>query len=350
MNFPVSPAYTHAYAQNLHRVTDVMSTDPMLKADADMRYVLGVLGKLEGRPIERCTPAAARRQPTLTDAASRILAEIGREPVPTEGVTAEELSFEGPEMPVGGQLYRPAGLAEDGAAPMILYLHAGGWVLDDRTRTEITARTLAQRTGAIVLAADYRLAPEHRFPAAHDDSYAAWLWLTENARALGGDPRRIAIVGEGVGGTMAVYVALQARAERQARPVHLALVSPLASNDFTRLSCIEAIRARPLNTQMLRWSFRHAFATKADGADPRVNLVARDDLGGLPPTTLILAEIDPLLSDGETLGAGLEEAGVPLDMTVYQGVSHDFLALGRIVNKAMFAFSQITSNLAAAFD
>jgi acetyl esterase/lipase len=314
-----------------------------------MRYVLEVLGGLEGKPIERCTPSAARQQPTLTDAASRILAEIGREPVPADGILAEELTFEGPDMPVGGQLYRPADLPEDGSAPMILYLHGGGWVLDDRTRTEITARALVRRTGAIVLAANYRLAPEHKFPAAHDDCYAAWLWLTENARAFGGDPRRIAIVGEGVGGTMAVYVALQARAERQPRPVHLALVSPLASNDFTRQSCIEGIRARPLNTQMLRWSFRHAFATKADGADPRVNLVARDDLGRLPPTTLILAEIDPLLSDGEALGLALHDAGVPLDATVYEGVSHDFLALGRIVNKAMFALSQITSNLVAAF-
>jgi acetyl esterase/lipase len=148
---------------------------------------------------------------------------------------------------------------------------------------------------------------------------------------------------------MALNVALQARSEAMRAPVHCVLVSPIAGSDVTQPSHIENARARPLGTPLLKWYFRHAFANRADAADPRIALAERDDLGGLGAVTLILADIDPLRSGGEALALRLHEAGVSVDAKVYEGVSHGFFSLGSVVNKARFAQAQALSNLNAAF-
>ena len=208
-----------------------------------------------------------------------------------------------------------------------------------------TQPRLARQTGAVVVAPAYRLAPEHKFPAAHEDAYAAWLWMIENAETLGGDAARAAVFGEDAGANMALNIALQARDEAMQAPVHSVLVTPIAGTDVTRPSHIENARARPLGTALLQWYFRHAFANKADAADPRIGLAQREDFAGINPVTLILADIDPVRSEGEALALKLNEADVWVDAKVYEGVSHDFFALGRVVNKARFAQAQALTNL-----
>jgi acetyl esterase/lipase len=173
--------------------------------------------------------------------------------------------------------------------------------------------------------------------------------MIEHAETLGGDGTRAAVAGEGVGGNMAVNIAIQSRDELTTQPMHQVLISPLAGKDSTLPSYSEATRARPLNPAMLRWFKRQAFQTKADAADKRINLVARKDLAGLPPATIILAEIDPLRSEGEALAQALYQAGVWVDATTYHGVTHEFFGLGQIVNKAIFAQSQVANNLIEAF-
>jgi acetyl esterase/lipase len=239
---------------------------------------------------------------------------------------------------------------EDGAdkRPMILYLHGGGWVTAGADRDETVPKLLARHTGTVVVAPAYRLAPEHRFPAAHDDAYAAWLWMIETADDLGGDASRAAVFGEDAGANMALNVALQARAEAMLAPVHSVLVSPIAGTDMARRSHVENARARPLGTPLLQWYFRHAFAHKADAADPRIALAERDDLAGINPVTLILADLDPLRSDGEALALKLSQADVWVDAKIYEGVSHGFFSLGSVVNKARFAQAQALANLKQA--
>jgi acetyl esterase/lipase len=200
----------------------------------------------------------------------------------------------------------------------------------------------------VVVAPAYRLAPEHKFPAAHDDAYAAWLWMIETADELGGDAGRAAVFGEDAGANMALNVALQARAEAMLAPVHSVLVSPIAGTDMARRSHVENARARPLGTPLLQWYFKHAFANRADAADPRIALADRDDLNGISPVTLILADIDPLRSEGEALALKLSEADVWVDAKVYEGVSHGFFSLGSVVNKARFAQAQALTNLKQA--
>lgn len=320
---------------------------PLARADADMRHVLDVLASLDGRPVEKCIPVQARQQPGLADAVERILGDQGRaDGDPT--VAIEMCTIATADGPLDLRLYRSLATDPTELVPALLYLH-GGWVVGGLDAYAASARMLARRTGALVVAPLYRQAPEHRFPAGHEDAYAAWLWLVEEAEALGVDRGRMAVSGEGIGANMALNVALAARDEAMARPIHSALICPLAGNDLTLPSYAENAGALPLNTAKVRWLVRHAFASRADTEDPRIDLVNRTDLGGIGPVTLILAEIDPLRSEGQLLAEALAAQGVAVEATTYDGVTHDFFGLGVMVNKAMFAQSQVAGALAEAF-
>jgi acetyl esterase/lipase len=318
--------------------------DPMLAADADLRHVLDRLAGLGGKPLEAVTPKQARRQPGLSEALAEVLKPAGRTLEPETDVTSSDAEMETPDGKLKLRVHRTGQDGESGR-PLVLYLHGGGWVTAGNDRDETVPRLIARQTGAVVVAPAYRLAPEHKFPAAHEDAYAAWLWMIENAEALGGDAARAAVFGEDAGANMALNIALQARDEAMQAPVHSVLVTPIAGTDVTRPSHIENARARPLGTALLQWYFRHAFANKADAADPRIGLAQREDFAGINPVTLILADIDPVRSEGEALALKLNEADVWVDAKVYEGVSHDFFALGRVVNKARFAQAQALTNL-----
>ncbi|HHY48517.1 MAG TPA: alpha/beta hydrolase, partial [Alphaproteobacteria bacterium] len=168
------------------------------------------------------------------------------------------------------------------------------------------------------------------FPAAHADALAAWQWMLDNAGNLGGDPGRAAIVGEDAGGNLAVEIAVRAKAGPGPRPVHLVLVSPMASADLARPSHAENLDSRPLSTRGLRWLQAQFVKQPSDLGDPRLELVGRGDLGGLPPTTIVLAAIDPLRSEGEALADTLRRSGVWVDATVYDGVTAQFFGLARV--------------------
>lgn len=322
-----------------------ISASPLARADADMRYVLEALRSLDGRPTEVCVPAQSRQQPGLDAALRKLLSDQHRA---EDDVATSEHSIETADGPLALRVYRGLQLDPTETAPVILYLH-GGWVRASLDNYDATPRLLARKTGAVVVAPHYRRAPEHRFPAAHVDAYAAWLWLTEAAETLGVDLDRAAVVGESMGGNLALNVALQARDEAMLGPVHTVLLYPLAGSDLTLPSYAEHARSGPLNAATVRWMVRHAFANRADAEDKRINLMARTDLGGIAPVTLILAELDPLRSEGEMLAGALNAQGVMVDATTYDGVTHDFFGLGLLVNKAMFAQSQVVNNLKEAF-
>lgn len=326
--------------------------EPMGRADADMVYLLDVMRRLGSRPIEHCGATEARQQPSLADATASLLLVQGRSGGDDGTVGTEDIAIPGPDGDIPARLYRAAESEGDKSylgRPVILYIHGGGWVVGDLDAADAVPRALAERTGALVLSTHYRLAPEHKFPAAHDDIFAVWSWLAQKARGLGGDPRNIALVGEEVGANMAMNIALATR-NGAVRPVHQVLVHPLAGTDMGRPSYVANMRSRPLNTFTMRWFVRHALANRDDATDPRINLLGRDDFAGLPPTTMILAEIDPLRSEGEDLGAALQAAGVDIQVTTYAGVTHGFFGLGRFVNKAMFAQTEVANRLLAAFE
>lgn len=342
-----SPASSAQEPSSIGRLAELIHGRPMDRLDADMKHVLDVLADLGARPLELTSPAAARRQPKFADAIAAILARQGRAPG-DDGVATEAVSVAGAEGELAARLYRPQGLLSR-LNPVILYFHGGGFVTGDLDSHDSSARALARRTGAIVLATTYRLAPEHKFPAAHDDAYAVWRWLVGTARGLGGDPRRMAVAGEDAGANLAMHVALRARDEHLAQPVAQLLIHPIAGSDMARPSYGETLRARPVGLAGMQWRMRHALAEAEQISDPWLDLAGRTDLAGVAPATIVLAEIDPLRSEGEALAEALEAAGVATTCSVHDGVTQGFFGLGLVVTKALFAQSDAAEALSRAF-
>ncbi|RYY09371.1 MAG: alpha/beta hydrolase, partial [Chitinophagaceae bacterium] len=194
----------------------------------------------------------------------------------------------------------------------------------------------------------YRQAPEHKFPTAHNDAFAAYEWTLNNAASIKGNPKKIAIVGESAGGNMACNVSIMARDKKIMLPLHQVLVYPVANNDMNAESYIKYAAAKPLNKPMMEWFSKHYLPNMAAAADPRISLV-KANLKGLPSTTLIGAEIDPLQSDGKLLSEKLKDAGVNVDYKLYNGVTHEFYGMATVVPDAKDAQKLAADNLKKAF-
>ena len=332
---------------SIGRLAELIAGDPMAALDADMRAVVDMLGQLGARPLEQLTPDAARRQPKMPDAIAALMARAGTIAA-DDGVASEDLMIDGGAGQIAGRLYRPRDLLSR-LNPMVLYCHGGGFVTGNLDTHDAAARGLARRTGAIVLSVDYRLAPEHALPAAHDDAWAAWNWLGNQAHRLGGDPRRAAVAGEDAGANLAMHVALRARDGHSHRPVHQLLIHPIAGTDLTTPSYGETLRARPVGLAAMRWRLRHLIPDGIPDPGNPLQLVGRADLAGLAPVTMVLARIDPLRSEGEALASALSAAGVAVTMLRYDGVTQGFFGMGRIVTKALFAQADVANGLSMAF-
>lgn len=311
--------------------------------DSDMRQVLDAWAGLAGKPIADVHVPEARAMPTLEVAQRRLVGDA-----PAGGIEVTTLGIPGPLNEIRLRIYRPEGTT--GTRPLIVYFHGGLFVMGDIATAVATPRELVRRTGATVIACNYRLAPESRFPAAHEDAWAVWNWAVENVGELGGEARRIAVVGEDAGGNLALNVALRARDTSYQVPLHCGLVSPMAAMLFDLPSHREAASGTYVDTPALQWASRKLFRDKEQMRDARMNLAGRSDLAGLPPVTVILARHDPLRSEGEALADALRRSGVWVDATVYEGVTHGFFSLHRMVNKALFAQAQLGVNLSAAFE
>ncbi|MDQ3038799.1 MAG: alpha/beta hydrolase [Pseudomonadota bacterium] len=185
------------------------------KADAQMQAVLDQVTQLGGKPIETLTPAEARQQPTSADAVMALLKAQGKPTAPEAVGTVTNSTFPGPGGAVPIRIYMPASAAPanagKGPLPVVLYIHGGGWVIANLDPYDASPCAIANAANAIVVSTHYRKGPAHMFPAAHDDTLAAYQWVLKNAGKLSGDPKRIAVVGESAGGNMAANIALAAR-------------------------------------------------------------------------------------------------------------------------------------------
>lgn len=309
---------------------DAEADSTMARADRDMRHVLRHLQALGPRPLETLTPEEARMQPTPADAVKALLRRHGETPAPLPVARVVERMIPGPGGDIPVRVYVPHG---EGPFPVIVYTHGGGWVIATNDTYDASARGLCDAVGAIVVAVEYRKAPEHRFPAAHQDAFAAYHWVLQNAAELGGDPLRVAVAGESAGGNLAVSIALLARDQGIQPPAHVLAVYPIADGRTDSPSYWENADARPLNRPMMEWFFSHYLRSPADAEHALISLV-RADLRGLPPTTIITAEIDPLRSDGERLAEALEAAGVDVAYHTYDGVTHEFFGMAVVVKDA----------------
>lgn len=331
--------------ERVTRIIGAVAGDPIARAELDMARVLDELKALGAEPIEDLTPAEARRQPTPADAVSSLMAKYGV-PASFADMRTQDVTYDGAEGPLPARIYRPDG---QGPQPIVAYYPGGGWVHSELDDYDASARAIAGRTGAVTVAFDTRKAPESKFPAAHDDAVAGYRWLLGQAEALGGSPDMIAVVGESAGGNLAINVAIAARDREMPPPVHLALIYPLAGVDMTRPSFHINQFARPLNKAIVGWILGHALLGPDQREDPRLDLNGRADLSGLPPTTLLTAEIDPLRSEGLELGEKLRASGVTVNGVDFEGVSHGFFGMGDIVRHARSAQELVARDLCAAF-
>ena len=319
------------------------------RTNPDMSRVISTLSALGAKPIESLSVEQARLQPSFADAYRRVLQEERGMASPGLTVQTQDITIPGPAGPIPARLYRPA-QTRSGAQPLVVYWHGGGWVIAGLDTYDASARALAAKTGAIILSAHYRQAPEHKFPAAHEDAFAAYRWAVQNAGRLGANPRRIALAGESAGGNLAIDTAIATRDAGLPQPVHMALIYPVAGTDTNTPSYRENTATVPLSRAGLLWFVDKATRSSTDLQDPRLNVVGRADLRGLPPATIVNAEIDPLRSEGEALAVRLREAGVPVEQRTYQGVTHEFFGMAPVVTDATAAQSLVAERLRGAFD
>ena len=319
-----------------------MSDDdnPMATLTAAMRRVLDEQLALGWKPTGTLSVAELRRRPTLTDAAASLLRKDGRTTA-DRGVPVEELQAGSAATALRIRLYRPPQAVP--RAPMILYFHGGLWVDGGLDEYDASARALAVGTGAIVVAPAYRLAPEHPYPAAHDDAIAAHVWLLAEAARLGGDPKRIAVVGEGAGGNLAANVVIRARDSASRTPSALALICPMIGTDTGSYSYNRTEGCRPLDKAAMRW-YLHQAIDAAHWDDKRLNL-GDFNLQGLPATTIVTADIDPLMFEGKLFGHKLESSGVRLNYQNVEGVTHGFFGLDALLPEAADAQSLVAMRL-----
>jgi acetyl esterase/lipase len=316
------------------------------KLAPDMKKVLDKLATLGGKPIETLSPADARQQPTMTDAAKALLTDEKKSTEPIAMAKVEEKTIPSAAGAIPVRVYTPKG----GKAPypVIVYFHGGGFVIATNDTYDASARALADGANAVVESVEYRKAPEAKFPAAHDDALAAYEWTTKNAASIGGDPKKIALAGESAGGNLALATAIAARDKKDPLPTAIVAIYPVASKDMGSSSYVAFADAKPLDAPMMKWFTQQYFRTPADAADPRIDLVDAN-LAGLPPTTIINAGIDPLLSDGSLLGDRLKAAHVPTEQRTYDGVTHEFFGLGNLVGSAKDAEAFAVSRLKNSF-
>lgn len=323
--------------------------DTAAKADGPMQKVLDELASLGGKPIETLSPEEARQQPTPTDAVKSLLRKDGKDPSDDMGVKTSDITIPGAAGPIQARIYKPHDHSEDKLHPVVVYFHGGGFVIADLDVYDGGPRGVSKMADVIVVSVHYRQAPEHHFPAAHDDALAAYRWVLENAQTFRGDPQNVAVMGESAGGNLAIGVSMMARDAGLAAPKHQVLVYPVAGVDMDNESYVENADAKPLNKPMMKWFVKHIFANEADAQDPRINIVEKANLSGLPSTTVICAEIDPLRTEGELLAEKLEQAGVDVRHKTFNGSTHEFFGMAAVVPDAAAAQTFAAHELKRAF-
>lgn len=316
------------------------------QADPQMAAVLGALQSLNPKPLQSLSAEDACDQPTIADAVMKVLDQQDQSKTPQPVGTIENRKIPGPAGSIPIRVYTPQG---NGPFPIIVYYHGGGWVIATIDTYDASARALSHAANAIVVSVEYRKAPEHRFPAAHADAYAAYEWARKYGRDINGDPSMVAVAGESAGGNLAGAVSLIARHRNQASPVHQILIYPVTGYDMDTPSYRKHAQAQPLNKAMMAWFFEKYLNSPADANDPMVALNRVQDLKGLPPTTIITAEIDPLQSDDKQYADRLREAGVPVTYQNFEGVTHEFFGTGAVVPDAKKAVHLAGQQLKHAF-
>jgi acetyl esterase len=300
-------------------------------------------------PLETLTPAEAR----AVNVASRKVLQPNAEDV----AEVRELAAEGPAGRIPLRLYRGKGFAGHAPHPALVYFHGGGWVIGDLESHDQLCRALANATPTIIVAVDYRLAPEHKFPAAVEDALAATHWIADHAPEIGIDRGQIAVGGDSAGGNLSAVVAL---AGRQSGPRIRAqlLIYPCTDMGLEhaglehaseRASWKRHASQLPLTRAGMHWFIAHYLNGESEKADWRASPLRAKSFAGVPPALVITVEFDPLCDEGEDYAEALKRAGVSVVLERFPGQIHGFLSMGRIIEDAQRAVTMCAGTLRGAF-
>ena len=301
-----------------------------MSLDPDCQKVLDLF-KLAGRPpLEQQTPADAR----VAMIASRAILQ----PDPPEMAEVRDLVAPGLAGSIPLRLYRPMGVSADVVLPALVYYHGGGWVIGDLNTHDTFCRQLSNGSGACVISVDYRLAPEHRFPAAVDDSFAALVWIAANAAGLKIDPARLGVGGDSAGGNLAAVVALMARDKGRPALRFQLLIYPVVDFSMSAESYVTRADVLPLTATAMVWFRDHYFGAGARDAkvtaDWRASPLHAANLAKLPPAYVVTGGYDVLCDEGCAYADKLAAASVAVERAHYPGLFHGFMGMGRIVQAA----------------
>jgi acetyl esterase len=308
-----------------------MGLDPQAKSLLDQIAAMG------GPQLHQMTVPEARQ-------AIAALASLQAEPPLVAEVS--DRTIPGPAGEIRVRVYTPAGTPP---FPLLVYYHGGGWVIGSLDTHDGTCRSLANQAGCMVVSVDYRLAPEHKFPAAAEDAHAAAAWVAAHAAALRGDPARLAVGGDSAGGNLAAAAALMARDRGGPPMVFQLLVYPVTDARRDTPSYRQNADGYFLTADMMEWFWNHYLARPGDGDEAYASPLRAADLSGLPPALVITAELDPLRDEGEAYAKRLEEAGVPARISRYDGMIHGFFGMGSVLDRAVAAMAEAGATLKLAF-
>ena len=280
----------------------------------------------------------------------RVLSTLALNGPPEAVQRVEDRGIPGPGGTIPLRIYTPEG---DGPFPLLVYFHGGGWVLSNIDTHDMLCRKLTNRASCIVVSVDYRLAPEHKFPAAVEDSYAATSWVAEHASELHGDATRLAVGGDSAGGNLAAVTTQLARKQGGPSIFFQFLIYPATDQypaSMQRKSFIENGEDYFLTSEGMRRFLNHYLERPEQGSDPRFAPLLAKDLSGLPPALIITAEYDPLLDEGELYAQRLQEAGVPVTLKRYDGMIHGFFSMAGVIDHSNTAIDETGEILHRAFE
>lgn len=318
----------------------------LVRANTQMRTVIQQFLNSNPTPLQNLTPAQARQAPTVADAVKAVLTAQGKSTAPQPVGSVQDTTIPGPAGALPARVYTPTGT---GPFPVVVYFHGGGWVIATIDTYDSSCRALCNAASCVVISVEYRKGPENKFPAAHEDAYAATQYVLNNTAQFGGDPARVATAGESAGGNMASAVCMMARDRSGKMPIYQLLVYPVAGSDMTTASYVTNANAIPLNKPLIQYFLNNYLSTPTDANNPLLNLNG-GNVSGLPPATVITDEIDPLMSEGQAYAQKLQAAGITTRYQNYTGVTHEFFGTGVVVDEANDAVQYAANGLKTVFN
>jgi len=311
--------------------------------DTEARTLLDLMEKAvrEGRPKLQTLPYKVGRP-----AVDKMSEDSEAEPPPVASV--DDGAFAGPGSEICFRRYRPLG-SNAGTQPSLIYYHGGGFVIGNVDTHDSTCRRLANKSRCQVISIDYRLAPEHPFPAPTDDGLAAFRHIRDNAIFFGADPARIAVGGDSAGGAIAAVVCQAARDAGEAMPAFQMLIYPATDSSRESASRKEFAEGYFLTRELMNWFWDAYVPEGTDLSDLRLSPLLATDFRGLPPAFVLTAGFDPLRDEGRAYADRLIEAGVKTTYVNYPGTIHGFFSLTRFLQQGLRANDEAAAVLAAHF-